>query len=457
MQIPGVEVTVHGPDTLLVGQETMFEVVAKNQGATDLNGLLLRLSVPASVTLGQIIATDGGAETEVDDNEKGIVWELPSLPKNSHKSLRMMLTTENPEHFAMSVEWTAIPQSQQYAIQVQQPRLELAIEGASEAVYGVPQTYRVRIQNPGNAVAKNVELLLEASSFGSNTSNIGDILPGDDKTVEVEFLFQKGGVIPIVAKAVSSSSNVQAAAEVDVQVNQSTLTATIEGPETFYQGSSAEFVLTLQNTGLTSALETRCTLVLPEGTQRVQLPSGATLEGNSLVWNAGEVAANQTLQIPLSLAFEKTGTNDLRLEATTISGSKAEAKHSLEVDAIIDLQLIVHDPAAPAPVGKDVYYDLEILNRGRKRASSVNVLVQFSEGIEPIRTEGHEARLIPGQVIFNNIPQIEPGQSIKLRVIAEASQAGVHRFRVEVKSDNGEADLLQEASTRYLNSTNPRR
>lgn len=453
MHIPGVEVTVHGPSTLLVGQETMFEVVAKNQGNTDLNGLLLRLTVPASVTLGSTHTTDGMAESEIDGGEKAIVWELPKLATNTHKSLRITLTTEQPEHFALAVEWTAIPQSQEYAIQVQQPRLEIAIEGASEAVYGSPVNYRIRVKNPGNAVAKNVDLTLEASTYGSNASNIGDIPPGGEEVIEVELLFEKAGEIPIIASVVSETSNAQAQASIGVEVLQSELVASIGGPSTYYQGSIALFELSLTNQGKATALDTTCTITLPPGAVPSNLSPEVRHEGSQLIWTPGSIAAGETVKTNASLNFEETGSNTVSLVASTSSGAQSSTQHVTTVDAIVDLQLTVNDPLAPAPVAQDVYYDLELFNRGRKTATSVNVLVQFSEGIEPIRNEGHDARIVPGQVIFNAIPSIAPGERVKLRVVAEASKPGVHRFRVEAKSDDGETALLQEASTRYLDST----
>ncbi|MBU6176068.1 MAG: hypothetical protein KGQ60_19855, partial [Planctomycetes bacterium] len=125
-------------------------------------------------------------------------------------------------------------------------------------------------------------------------------------------------------------------------------------------------------------------------------------------------------------------------------------EHTTNVDSIVDLSLSVIDPPAPAPVGQLVFYEIEIKNRGKKIATNVDVVAQFSDGIEPVRLEGHTGRIVPGQVLFNTISSIGAGDKIVLRVAAEASKPGVHRFRAEVKCPGGEADLLQEESTRYL-------
>ena len=109
--------------------------------------------------------------------------------------------------------------------------------------------------------------------------------------------------------------------------------------------------------------------------------------------------------------------------------------------------------SVPAPVGPPVVYEVVITNRGKKSATGVEVIAQFSEGIEPIRVEGHPGRIGPGQAIFNSISSIGPNDKLVLRIHAEASKPGVHRFRVEVKSKESETDLLEEESTRYLASS----
>ncbi len=56
------------------------------------------------------------------------------------------------------------------------------------------------------------------------------------------------------------------------------------------------------------------------------------------------------------------------------------------------------------------------------------------------------------QVRFETVPQIAAGQSVQLKVVAKAAIAGVHRFRAEVRCEDNEARLVEEESTRYLES-----
>jgi uncharacterized repeat protein (TIGR01451 family) len=158
----------------------------------------------------------------------------------------------------------------------------------------------------------------------------------------------------------------------------------------------------------------------------------------------------ESISVPFSVMLGNVGNNTFAFTAETKNGTAPSTEITTIVDSIADLKLTVIDPISPAPIGQSVFYEIEISNRGRKAANAVEVIAQFSEGIEPIRFEGHSGRIVPGQAIFSPIPTIAPGEKVSLKVAAEAKSAGVHRFRAEVKSASSDTDLIHEESTRYL-------
>ena len=93
-------------------------------------------------------------------------------------------------------------------------------------------------------------------------------------------------------------------------------------------------------------------------------------------------------------------------------------------------------------------YEIVIRNRGSKEAVDVRAVAQFSHGIEPQRIEGQSGEVMAGQVLFDPIPRIGPGQELRLKVIAQADRAGHHRFRTEVRS--GDTVLVAEEATHYM-------
>jgi uncharacterized repeat protein (TIGR01451 family) len=447
--IPQVRLQVQGANSILVGQGSPYEIVATNEGKEVLQGLLVRASVPKGVQIGDVAVTDGNFEIDSDEADNGVVWELEQLPAGTSKTLRLMINAVQAEHFALGLEWTVTPPSSQMQVHVQQPQLQLALEGPAEVDYGRPQIYRMRIRNPGNADVQKVSVELTAELYGSNQSEIGDIPAGSERVVEVELTFQQAGRLPIKAKAFSTISNLDASSNIEVNVQQSTLLATWNGPTEFYQGSTAEYELTIENQSGIVAREVTCNVKLPAGVDVIGLPPGITRSGDLLRWEIQSLGAQERIVYPVRLLMNQLGQNEISFSCESITGEPIQATIKTVVDAVADLHLSVTDPIAPAPVGQPVTYEITITNRGRKTAEDVFVVAQFSEGIEPTRVDGHTGKLIPGQVLFDAIPKIQPNETIVLKVLAEAAKPGTHRFRASVKCQGSEDDLLEEESTRY--------
>ena len=143
-----------------------------------------------------------------------------------------------------------------------------------------------------------------------------------------------------------------------------------------------------------------------------------------------------------------TGDHTFAFECKGTAAGQAEVAISTQVESISDLVMTIKDPAAPAPVGSEVGYEIVIHNRGSRAATDVRAIAQFSHGIEPLRLKGHSGEILTGQVLFDPIAKIEPGQEVRLRVVAEAERAGHHRFRSEIRS--GDTVLVAEEATHYM-------
>lgn len=183
------------------------------------------------------------------------------------------------------------------------------------------------------------------------------------------------------------------------------------------------------------------------------MPEGATQTGNEIRWAAPKIAAKSSQTFEFMFQATDSGEKKLQANIQSLGGGNTTSDAVVRIESVSDLKLSVTDPIAPAPVGQDVVYDLTIINRGSKTAKAVKLLAQFSNGIEPVRAEGGTARILPGQVVFDPIDSIQPGQEITLRVVAQAAEAGMHRFRAELVCADGETQLIEEETTRYLATT----
>ena len=167
-------------------------------------------------------------------------------------------------------------------------------------------------------------------------------------------------------------------------------------------------------------------------------------------WNIGKVAAGATRAFEFECVLARDGENPVHVR---IEGESAESRSTslvTNVRGIADLKLLVNDSPGPVELGNLAIYEIEIVNRGTKAATDVQVVGQFGFGIEPVKTEGKRSELIPGQAIFDPIDSIGPGESIKLKVFAKADTAGRHKFRAVVQCAAPETKLVQEEMTVFL-------
>ncbi|MDZ4850692.1 MAG: hypothetical protein SGI77_15505 [Pirellulaceae bacterium] len=454
MGVPKVKLLVSGPPALQVGQAVPYEVLVRNDGTEMLGGIIVSMTIPASVKSSLPVATAGEYESEKDAaGVESLLWHVTDIAPSQSRVFRISLEATKAEHIAMAVEWTVLPQTGTINVDVQQPQLNIAIEGPSEVVWGKPEVYRLRVRNPGNAEVKDVDVRLTAEAYGSNQTKLGNLAAGSERIVEVELTFQQSGTIKIEGEAQSIVNSLDSKSSIDVAVTQVELLADWNTPVAQYQGSVADYRLNLRNASSVIAENTSCVAFIPPGLKPVSLPDGAVVKGNEVRWTVPRIDANASSNFEFAFQAVEAGAATIKANIQCNGGGKALVETVVQVESVSDLKLSVTDPVAPAPVGQDVVYDLVIVNRGSKTAQSVKILAQFSHGIEPVRTEGGSSKILPGQVVFDPIAAIQPGESITLRVVAQAAEAGMHRFRAELECADGETQLIEEETTRYLATT----
>ncbi len=450
MQSPRIQVTLNGPPQLSVGEANPYTLVVRNEDKINLAGIILRLDVPPGVVAQPQKATHGAAEIErAQDGTTMLTWTFENLEGNSEAVMPLQVVAQQPRNFAVAMEWTLLPMASNSGIDVLTPQLELALEGPNEVNFSEPNVFRLHVRNRGNADANDVAVKLSAEHYGSSATEIGKIAAGGQQTVDVELVFNEPGSIMIAAEA-AAAGNVAAASQVNVRVRQSVLEALLDAPEIVYHSSPTPYKLHVRNTGDAVAKNAKAVITLPPDCTAVELPADATLQNGSIVWDLAQLRPASASELSFSLSFAREGDNRVSVHCTSTSGAPVQCASVTMVKAVSDLKLFVTDPVAPAPVNGEVQYELKLVNRGSKAAEQVSVIALFSKDIEPTRAEGQKSQILTGQVRFQPITRVEPGQTITLKVYAQAATAGMHRFRAEVRTAEADVKLVQEQSTEYM-------
>ncbi|WP_407652727.1 COG1361 family protein [Aporhodopirellula aestuarii] len=453
MELPVIRILTAGPRRVMIRQTHPYEIRVENRGSVDAEGLVVRAHIPDwADVVGQQV-TRGDVQAATEEQIRNLDWRIETLPAGQSETMYVRLKAARSGTHDLDVDWTLAPQKKVVQVTVQEPQLALTIDGPDEVIYGQSKTYQIRVLNPGDGIAPAVVFTLSPESSSPQSQRIGDIPAGKEAQFEVELTAQDLGELKIHGLAVGDLE-LRAEAGKNVRVLAADLEAILSGPEAKYQGAEALYQLELTNHGTTASEDVIANLQLPMGVSYLGGMEGATMIDNQLRWKIASLSPGSVRKYQFQCRMDSTGTHQFAFDCKGSAAGQTNVSLDTNVEAIADLVLSVVDPSAPAPIGEDVSYQIVIRNRGSKPAFDVKAVAQFSHGIEPKQISGHVGKVITGQVLIDPISRIEPGQEVRMTIVARAETGGHHRFRTEVRS--GDTVLVAEEATHYLAPQNER-
>jgi len=452
-ELPSIRVVTHGPGEMMIRQTRQYEIRVENRGSIDAEGLLVRAMVPDWAEVKDQQTSQGRVEKNSDDKTERLTWTIDRLPAGKTETMLLQLKALRSGLYDVDVDWTLVPQRSVAKVRVQQPKLSLFIDGPDEVIYGESETYKVRVLNPGDGIAPDVVFTLSPNSATPQSQKIGNIPAGKEAQFEVELTAHDLGDLRIHGLA-AGDLELRAEADKVIRVSAAKLEAVLSGPQLKYQNAESTYQLTLRNVGTAISKNVVATLRLPAGVKYLGGLEGASVQDNELRWKIDSMSPKAIRQYDFKCQMTATGEQLFAFDCAGTAAGTASVSLGTSVEAIADLVLSVNDPPAPAPIDEDVVYEIIVRNRGSKEARNVRAIAQFSHGIEPHRVAGQSGEVLTGQVLFDPIDRIAPGQEIRLQVIAKAQTAGHHRFRTEIRS--GDITLLAEEATHYMSPNSDR-
>lgn len=445
-----LRVELAGPQSLLVGKSARYVLNLVNDGDAAAEEVQLRLNIPAwvSVESGESTAGDAAAQADAQGSVR-MIWNLPKVKAGSQETLRLQLVAAEGKPFELTADWTCRPASLKAAIVVKQPQIELSLAGPSDMVFGDEKPFTITVSNPGNGDAENVVVQLVAGSNAPQSIEVGTVPAGKARDVNVKVVANQPTGMDLKMSA-TAEGNLRAEAAGRIVVKQPLLAISVEGPPLKFAGAEAAYAVTVSNTGNAAADDLTISTTLPTGAKYLGGIDGAQFGGGVLKWKPGLLPPETERTFDIRVQLNAAGAH--RVVAQAIGPRTGAVAHECEttVEAVSNLKLAVNDPAGPAPTGQEVVYEVQLMNRGSLAAKNVKVVMQFSEGLEPSIVEGAEAKLVPGQVLFETLPELAAGEQVIVHVRAKAGKEGSHRYRVEVVSTDNDTRLVSEGTSRFF-------
>lgn len=444
VQAPAVTVSSQGPTVVRVGETGEYVITATNNGTAIAEDLFLVTHIPEWVEIASLTSDLGEVDQLPTTDGVQLQWTVGSLQSGKTASWRIKLAPEKNRPFSMDIKWTIQPQTIVNQVDVTQPELQLSIDGPEVMTYGDTEIVVVRVSNTGNGDAEDV--VLKISPGIERGQSIGLLPVGASKVVELELTAEQPGSMPIQA-SVSVSGVEHDKKSLDIQIRRPELAVTVDGPAKKFAGNPVTYRIEIANTGDTTAKDVVVSAVLPPEAKYTDGNDKLQTGRRNLSWKIGSVAPASTRAFEFSCVLMQDGQNQLSVRVEAAAAESRTGQFRTAVTGVADLKLIVNDPPGPKMLDELAVYEIKIVNRGTKVATNIDVVGQFGYGVEPVKTEGRRAELLPGQAVFNPIDSLGPGEEIVLKVYAQASKAGRHKFRAVVKSSDPETALVQEEMT----------
>lgn len=446
---PTLRVETVGPRSISINKPSTYEIRVHNTGSVEAHGINVAASFPEYIELQSARPSIGTHDHTPDDVEGRLKWRIDHLPAGKSETLSVNLTPRQAQLFDLQVQWACDPIRGFSTIEITEPKLEMKIAGPSDVLYGEKAVYTITIRNPGTGIAENVEIML-SEELGGQRASVGNIQPSSERSFEVELIPGEAGNLKL--EAFASAEQLEHSVVKEIMVRRAVLEIQAEGAAALYAGNTCTYNLVVRNTGDAIARDVIAATVLPVGAQYISGIEGAEQVDSGLRWAIGSMAPGTERKFQLNCLLNQPG--DLRLEAGVRGAGDLAATHvvNTRVEALADLVLTVEDPAGPLPIGQDMFYTIRVKNRGTKAAYDVQLAMQFSEGIEPVNASGTEYRIEPGQITFREITKIDVGQEVLIKVAANASQPGTHRYRAVLSTTDPKTEEETLGTTKFFGS-----
>lgn len=453
---PVLLIETSGPREITLGKPSLYEVVVRNIGRGAGNQVRVTIALPIWAEVVEQVSATGTVDVTKDGPTQNVVWMIEQIDPQKEERLRLKLIPRESKPIELAVQYTVLSPVNETKIEVREPKLAIRVEGPAQARFGRAELYRLEIANTGTGEADNVVLSLLPLGTGQKTpakQNLGSIPAGEKRVVEVELLPRQTGDLQIQME-VTADGGIRSQLEHVVTVVRPALEVAVEGPALQFVNQDDRYHIIVRNPGTAPAENVRIQVTCPESLEPdlTAIKDGKPV-GDVLEWVVTSLPPGKETVIEIPCHFVGTGDARLIVQATSEGNLAAQGEYLTQIQAVADLALRVEDPPRPVPVGKDGLYQVIIENRGSKAATDVRVVGFFSEGIEPVAAKGVPHKIVPGQVVFEPISKIEPGEKIVLEIQARAQKPGNHVFRAELRCPTSDIRLATEETTRYYDAT----
>jgi uncharacterized repeat protein (TIGR01451 family) len=323
----------------------------------------------------------------------------------------------------------------------------------------------------------------EDSKKATARFDVGDLEPGQSREFTTKLHANKGGKIAGAAFATTENDLTVRSRETTTQVRQVKLKTEISGPDAAYVNNPANYTITVKNEGDAKAQNVRLRVRIGDKARFVRLrtsegknenakegpdskmsgdkdadtlPAAQQAEDGSLLWNLGELKADGSRKVRLTLIGRSKGSLAVNAEAESecdrdIDSAADKAKTVTELKVLPALRFSLVDNSDPVKVGGTTRYTVSVFNQGTGPDHNVKVSVQLPKELEFLKATGESDAQANGQTIkLGPIGELLPGERATWQLQVRGKEEGDVRTRAELSSDYLGSPVPSVEPTRIL-------
>ncbi|MBG86919.1 MAG: hypothetical protein CMO80_08475 [Verrucomicrobiales bacterium] len=416
------------PATASVGQTYENKIIVDPQA--DVGEVVLTHYLPAGATFMKAEPPPAS----VSGNK--LVWTWNELKKAEKQTVTVWLTPTGEGVLRSCSTIHAVPIS---CVVTKVGKLELTIEktGPATAQVGERVPYNIVVKNVGTTAATGVEVtdtLPPGMSHDSGKRELvfeaGDLAPGEAKQASVTLIASERGTHTntVVAKSTNAGSVSDTAV---TKVVQPGLKVEKTGPPQQFLGKTANYNITVSNTGDTTLNNVTLTDIAPTNAV-IAGASGASVAGRQATWNVGTLNTGESKSVNLGLRASRPGVtvNNVVARSGDLS-DRAQAQTLWRGFAAVLVEMV--DNPDPLLIGESTTYTLKVTNQGTAEDRDVNAVIRFPAQVTPTAAGGVTQGTIAGNTVtFAPLASIAAKQVATWTIKAKAASVGDARVSAEI-------------------------
>jgi len=450
--MPIVSAETTGPAELRLNKQALYNIKLDNLGDDIARDVTVEIELPVGASA---VKTAPKCEVLPDGRLR---FRIGQIEPKAEKNLAIHLTpTKRGDSQLRTTVQTSGTSS--LATESREPKLKITAYGPGKAVYGEKLTYKLVVENTGDAPCRNVQLRAgmpkglkpQVSSSGDTISELG---VGESKELFVVCNSETTGELTLSFQ-VASDCGVQATTHTRLNISRPLVEVTTQGPAVAYLKRDCVYSILITNGGDGPADDVRVKVNLPKGMRVVALDREAKFdsEANTLTWALKQIPKSGIETFRFKSIGEEEGAQVHDVEVTASAGVRTLSRHTTEVVSRADVSMQIADTAGPIEVGESSIFEVLVRNRGSKEAQNVTVNVELPDELGAVRSTTYRA---VGQQIAFPVQSLKPGEKKIFRFEAIGNASGDHIVKVRLRADALDNEITAEESVFYYKSQTSR-